>query len=110
MGVVYRGERVHLGRTVAIKVLHDSLPDELSARARFQIEAKAMARLDHPHCVAVLDYGMHEGRPYVVMEMVTGESLRALLDRGPLDVARATGIARQILSGLGHAHELGIVH
>jgi serine/threonine-protein kinase len=110
MGVVYRGERMHLGRTVAIKVLHDSLPNELAARQRFELEARAMARLEHPHCVAVLDVGMHDGRPYVVMEMVSGESLRHVLDRGPLDVARATSITRQILSGLGHAHELGIVH
>ena len=110
MGVVYRGERLQLGRAVAIKVLHDALPNELSGRQRFELEARAMARLEHPHCVAVLDVGLHDGRPYVVMEMVTGESLRQVMDRGRLDIPRALSIMRQVLSGLGHAHELGIVH
>jgi serine/threonine-protein kinase len=110
MGIVYRGERIHLGRTVAIKVLHDSLPNELAGRQRFELEARAMARLEHPHCVAVLDVGLHEGRPYVVMEMVSGDSLRDVMDGGPLDIARAASIMRQVLSGLAHAHELGIVH
>ncbi|HSR98085.1 MAG TPA: hypothetical protein VLM79_13590, partial [Kofleriaceae bacterium] len=59
MGVVYRAERVKLGRIVAIKVLHDVLPNELSGRKRFEIEARAMAKLEHPHCASVLDVGIH---------------------------------------------------
>jgi serine/threonine-protein kinase len=111
MGIVYRGERVKLGRAVAIKVLHDELPHELAGRKRFELEARAMAQLEHPHCVAVLDVGLHEGRPYVVMDFASGTDLRKLLgDTGRLEPERAVGLVRQVLSGLAHAHELGIVH
>ena len=110
MGVVYRAERVKLGRIVAIKVLHDVLPNELSARKRFEIEAMAMAKLEHPHCASVLDVGVHDDRPYVVMDFVSGQNLKDVVDRGPQPIARAAEIVRQVLSGLAHAHELGIVH
>ena len=56
MGAVYRGERLKLGRAVAIKIMHDALPDELASRSRFEREAKLMARLEHPHCVSVIDF------------------------------------------------------
>ena len=59
MGVVYRAERIKLGRIVAIKVLHESLPAELSSRRRFEVEAMAMAKLEHPHCAAVVDVGIY---------------------------------------------------
>ncbi|HEY4240903.1 MAG TPA: serine/threonine-protein kinase [Kofleriaceae bacterium] len=110
MGSVYRAERVKLGRVVAVKILQDALPGELSSRERFEIEAIAMAKLEHPHCAAVLDVGLHEGRPYVVMDFVSGDSLKDLLAAGPLPPARAVEIVRQALSGLAHAHELGIIH
>jgi serine/threonine protein kinase len=110
MGVVYRAERVKLGRIVAIKVLHDVLPNELSGRKRFEIEAMAMARLEHPHCASVLDVGVHDDRPYVVMDFVSGQNLRDLIAKGPQPIPRAAEIVRQALSGLAHAHELGIIH
>jgi len=110
MGVVYRAERLKLGRIVAIKVLHDVLPNELSARKRFEIEATAMAKLEHPHCASVLDVGVHNDRPYVVMEFVRGANLKDLIDGGPQPIARAIEIVRQVLSGLAHAHEHGIIH
>ncbi|HEY4178636.1 MAG TPA: serine/threonine-protein kinase [Kofleriaceae bacterium] len=110
MGVVYRAERVGLGKIVAVKVMHDELPDELSARKRFEIEARAMAKLEHPNCAAVLDVGVHEGRAFVVMDFITGSDLKSLVDQGPLPPARAIAIMRQVLSGIAHAHELGIVH
>ncbi len=110
MGIVYRGERIKLGRAVAIKVLHDSLPHELAGRKRFELEARAMAQLEHPHCVAVLDVGLHEGRPYVVMDFVSGTDLRTLIGTGRVEAARAVAMVKQVLSGLAHAHELGIVH
>ena len=68
MGVVYRAERLKLGRVVAIKLLHDEIPSEMSARQRFEIEAIAMAKLEHPHCAAVVDVGIHDEKPFVVME------------------------------------------
>ncbi|MGH2897546.1 MAG: serine/threonine-protein kinase, partial [Solirubrobacteraceae bacterium] len=110
MGVVYRAERVKLGRVVAIKVLHDVLPNELSGRKRFEIEARAMAKLEHPHCASVLDVGIHNDRPYVVMDFVSGQNLRDLISAGPQPIPRAAEIVRQVLSGLAHAHELGIIH
>jgi len=110
MGVVYRAERVKLGRIVAIKVLHDHMPNELSGRKRFEIEAMAMAKLEHPHCAAVLDVGVHEDKPFVVMDFVSGQNLKELIAAGPVAVPRAVEIVRQTLSGLAHAHEHGIIH
>jgi len=111
MGVVYRGERLQLGRAVAIKVMHASLPGEMAGRQRFEREAKLMARLEHPHCVSVMDFGLYEDKPYLVMDLVRGVSLHDLIvQHGRLDVPRAVDILRQVLSGLAHAHELEIIH
>jgi serine/threonine protein kinase len=111
MGAVYRGERLKLGRAVAIKIMHDALPDELAARQRFEREAKLMARLEHPHCVSVIDFGLHDGKPFLVMDLVRGTSLLDELARvGRFEPGRAAEHVRQVLSGLAHAHELGIVH
>ncbi|MEO6773288.1 MAG: serine/threonine-protein kinase, partial [Kofleriaceae bacterium] len=111
MGAVYRGERLKLGRAVAIKIMHDALPDELASRGRFEREAKLMARLEHPHCVSVIDFGLHDGKPYLVMELVRGTSLLDVLAKaGRLEPGRAAELVKQVLSGLAHAHELGIVH
>jgi serine/threonine-protein kinase len=110
MGVVYRAERLKLGKIVAIKVLHDELPNELSSRKRFELEAMAMAKLEHPHCAAVLDVGMHDDKPYVVMDFITGTDLKFLIDQGPVPIPRAVEIVKQTLSGVAHAHELGIIH
>jgi serine/threonine-protein kinase len=109
MGNVYRGERVKLGRMVAIKVLNENVPNNASRR-RFEREATAMAKLEHPHCAAVLDVGVHHDRPYVVMELVSGQNLKDVLQAGPLPIVRAVEITRQVLSGLSHAHEHGIIH
>jgi eukaryotic-like serine/threonine-protein kinase len=110
MGSVYRAERLKLGRIVAIKVMNEHLPNEMSSRRRFEREAMAMAKLEHPHCASVLDVGMHVDQPFVVMDFVSGQSLRSVVDQGPLPIPRAVEITRQILSGLAHAHEHGIVH
>ncbi|HEU0032469.1 MAG TPA: serine/threonine-protein kinase [Kofleriaceae bacterium] len=110
MGTVYRGERLGLGRAVAIKMMHEKLPSEMASRKRFEVEAKAMAQLEHPHCVPVFDVGVHEGKPYIVMELVRGKNLKDLIVEGTFTRARAVSIVKQILSGLSHAHELGIVH
>jgi serine/threonine protein kinase len=111
MGAVYRGERLKLGRAVAIKIMHHELPDELASRQRFEREAKLMALLEHPNCVSVIDFGIHDEKPFLVMDLVRGTSLLELLDKvGHLDIQRSADIIRQVLSGLAHAHELGIVH
>ena len=110
MGSVYRGEHLKLGRVVAIKVINEHVPSGMSSRARFEREAKAMAKLEHPNCASVLDVGLYEDMPYVVMDFVSGEALTELVKSGPIPVERAVEIMRQVLSGLGHAHEHGIVH
>jgi eukaryotic-like serine/threonine-protein kinase len=111
MGVVYRGERLEFGRAVAIKFLHPWMASDPSFLRRFQIEAQAMSRLSHPCCISVIDHGVQDGAPFMVMDFVTGQTLRTLLSEGgPLPVKRALGIVRQVLAGLAHAHGQGIVH
>jgi serine/threonine-protein kinase len=109
MGQVYRGERLGLGRRVAIKFLHAQVAAQPEFVERFDREARAMSKLHHPHCVPVIDFGVAD-QPYIVMEYVTGERLTDLMARGPIPVDRALGIMRQILAALAHAHDQGIVH
>jgi len=109
MGVVYKGERVQLGRAVAVKFLHPWIAAQKTFLSRFENEAKAMSRLLHPHCVSVIDFGV-EGSPYLVMDFVTGRTLRDLMLEGQLPAGRAMRLAQQLLAGLAHAHEQGIVH
>ncbi len=110
MGVVYRGERVQLARPVAVKFLHPWIAAQKTFLSRFENEARAMSRLGHPNCVSVIDFGV-EGGPYLVMDFVTGKTLRdAVHGQGPQPPARALHIVRQLLAGLAHAHAQGIVH
>ncbi|RKI32666.1 serine/threonine protein kinase [Corallococcus sp. AB004] len=110
MGMVYRGERLEVGKSVAIKFLHAWAARDDDFRKRFQVEARAMSRLTHPCCVSVIDFGVDQESPYMVMDFVTGETLRALLRDGPLQPARALSAVRQVLAGLAHAHDQGIIH
>lgn len=112
MATVYRGERVKLGRPVAIKFLHESFAIDEDGRRRFEVEARAMSRLIHPNCVPVTDFGVDHGRPYLIMDYVTGLSLREVmrLANGPLSTPRAIHIISDVLAGLGHAHRQGIFH
>jgi serine/threonine-protein kinase len=109
MGVVYKGERVGLGRAVAVKFLHPWIAAQKTFLSRFENEARAMSRLLHPHCVSVIDFGV-EGSPYLVMDFVTGRTLRDLMQEGRLSAGRAVRLAQQLLAGLAHAHEQEIVH
>ncbi len=111
MGIVYRGERLGLGRPVAVKILNESFAATDDGRRRFEVEAKAMSRLSHPNCVGVIDFGVAEGSPYLVMDFVTGRTLRQILrDDVRLDPRRAVRIVRQLVAGLSHAHGQGIIH
>jgi eukaryotic-like serine/threonine-protein kinase len=110
MGAVYRATQIALDRAVAIKFLHGWMALDVRARRRFEVEAQAMAKLRHPHCAQVLDFGLDGDTPYLVMELVEGETLGDLLERGPLPPPRAVAIARQALSALAHAHQQGITH
>src|SRR5438128_1229605 len=110
MGEVYRARDTKLGRSVAIKILPDALAADAERIARFEREAKMLAALNHPHIAAL--YGMEEsdGRHFLVMELVEGETLAERLQRGAMPVEEALAIAHQILEALEAAHERGIVH
>jgi tRNA A-37 threonylcarbamoyl transferase component Bud32 len=112
MGTVYRVEHVVLGRQYALKVLRAKVIErDPSAAQRFVREARAAARVRHPHIVDVFDFGyLPDGRPYFVMELCEGESLATLLRRGALPPADAVSIARQIAQALAAVHDHGVVH
>jgi len=110
LGCVYRATHQRLGKAVAIKLLHDRFGQEPSLRARFEREAKALATLDHPNIVLVTDYGIAEDAPYLVMELLEGETLAQRLTRGPLAPADACALARPLLAALAFAHAHGVVH
>lgn len=108
-GEVYEGVQVKLNRKVSIKMLAAGQSDE--AVARFEREAEALARLNHPGIVFVVDFGVHEGRPYLVREAVTGETLEARLEAGQIFTPEeAVPILAQIASALEHAHQSNVVH
>ena len=110
MGAVYKAERVPVGKLVALKFLHASFAKDTEFQTRFERETRVMSKLSHPNCVSVVDFGVWQGAPYLAMEYVTGITLRALIDKGPLPVGRALVLARQIAAGLAHAHAQGVVH
>jgi len=110
MGEVYRARDARLGRDVAIKVVAADRAVDGSAMARFEQEARAAAALSHPHIVAVFDVGWHDGLPFIVSELLEGETLRARLDAGPVPVRKALEWASQIAEGLAAAHARGVVH
>jgi serine/threonine protein kinase len=109
MGIVYRAERIGLGRVVAIKFLHATMARDALVARRFELEARAMSRLCHPNCIGVLDFGVDD-LPYVVIDHASGDSLDVLIEQGPVAPRRAIKIVRQILSALAHAHAHGIIH
>jgi hypothetical protein len=110
MGEVYRARDPRLGRDVAIKVVAGDEAPSAEHQRRFEQEARAVAALRHPHILAVHDVGSHEGRPYVVFELLEGETLRERLARGPLPVGKAIEVGVQIAKGLAAAHAHGVVH
>ncbi|MBK8255479.1 MAG: protein kinase [Polyangiaceae bacterium] len=111
MGVVYRAEDSRLLRTVALKVLSEKLLPDARAHARMLREARAAARLKSRHVVQVLDHGVWEGRPYIAMEYLRGETLAAYLEKtGALTLPETSSLIGQIAAGLDKAHEAGIVH
>jgi hypothetical protein len=111
MGVVYRGEHVHMHKPVAIKVLHKHMTAVPEIVARFEREAVAAGRIQHPHVAAATDFGkLDDGSFYLALEYVDGRSLQSLIAGGAMPVVRALLIARQIAEGLSAAHAAGIVH
>jgi len=109
MGTVYRARDSRLGRDIALKVLPRTSEDSGRFR-RFQTEARAAAALSHPHIVAVYDVGEQDGTAYIVSELVSGGTLTALLERGPLPTRRLLDLAVPLGEALAAAHAHGIVH
>jgi serine/threonine protein kinase len=110
MGVVYRGERVKLGKAVAIKFLDERAASSPDTVARFDREARAISRLQHRHVVTILDFGVWRRRPYIVMEFVDGRPLNKEMGKPTMTPARGVRIMRQILEACRHAHASGVVH
>jgi serine/threonine protein kinase len=110
MASVYVARDSELERDVAVKLLAENLSDDSTFRERFVREARLAARLSHPNVVSVYDAGEDGGRPYIVMELVEGETLADLLARGRVPPDQARALALQAAEGLAHAHEAGLVH
>ena len=110
MGEVYRACDTRLKRDVAVKVLPARVSADPGRLARFEREAHAAAALNHPNICAVFDIGMHDGAPFIVSELLEGETLRPVCAAGPLSVRRALEYAIPIARGLAAAHAKGIVH
>jgi serine/threonine protein kinase len=112
MGLVFEAEHARLRRRVAVKVLARHLASDVQALARFNREAEIISQLEHPHIVQILDFDTTEqGEPYIVMELLKGESLSARLERdGCLPIEEAARIVHQVASGLFAAHNASIIH
>jgi hypothetical protein len=110
MGEVYRARDTRLGRDVAIKVLPAEFASDAERLRRFEQEAHAVAALSHPNILALYDVGTHEDAPYLVTELLEGESLRERLGGGAMPVRKAVETSVQIAQGLAAAHEKGIIH
>ena len=110
MGEVYRAKDTRLGRDVALKILPESFAREADRLRRFEQEARAVAALNHPNILAVFDIGQQDGAPFLVSELLEGETLRAALENGALPQRKTIEYGVQIAHGLAAAHEKGIVH
>src|SRR5258708_27445164 len=110
MGEVYRARDPRLGRDVAIKVLPVSFTADPERLRRFEQEARAVGALNHPNILAIYDMGTREGAPFIISELLEGETLRGRLSSGVLPVRKAIEYAVQMAQGLSAAHEKGIVH
>src|SRR5271163_2753229 len=110
MGEVYRARDTRLDRTVAIKILPTHLSDNPEAKQRFEREAKAVSKLNHPHICTLHDIGHQDRGDFLVMELVEGETLEQRLRKGPLPADQTLRYASQLADALSKAHKLGITH
>jgi len=110
MGEVYRAHDTRLGRQVAVKILPESFAADPSRVVRFEREARAAGRLNHPNILTVYDVGSENGSAYLISELLDGQTLRDRLALSPLPVTKAVGYAIQLANGLAAAHDSGFVH
>jgi len=110
MGIVYKAEDTKLKRNVALKFLPPELMQDEEAKERFVLEAQSAAALSHPNICTIHEINEENGRSFIAMEYVKGQSLRARIDKGPLEEQEALDIAIQLTEGLDEAHKKGIIH
>jgi serine/threonine protein kinase len=110
MGEVFHARDLRLQRDVAIKVISESFVSDPEMRGRFEREAQAVAALSHPGIVGIHEMAVVSGRPFIVMELLQGESLRARIDKAPIPWQETAKIGLQVAEALTVAHEKGIVH
>jgi len=110
MGVVYKARQQALGRVVALKMIRPEVEGDTELLARFQGEAAAVARLDHPNIVRVYEVGRSDGRPYLALEYIDGPTLETWIDGRPHDPATVAAMGDQLAQALDHAHRQGVVH
>jgi serine/threonine-protein kinase len=110
MGDVYQATDLKLGRSVAVKFLPEAFARDSERLARFEREARVLASLNHPNIAAIHGMEDADGKKFLVMELVDGETLAGRIQRGPIPLDEAIGIARQITESLEAAHASGIVH
>ena len=110
MGEVYRARDTRIGRDVALKVISPAFSADADRLRRFENEARSAGLLNHPNVLAIYDVGSHDGAPYLVSELLDGETLREKLEHGPLSSRKVINFALQIARGLAAAHEKKIVH
>ena len=110
MGEVYRARDLRLNRDVAIKILPKTFTSDSERMHRFEQEARAAAALNHPNILSVFQLGSYEGAPYMVSELLEGETLRDRLKHGPLSIRKVVNLGAQIARGLAAAHDKGIIH
>lgn len=110
MATVFKAYHASLDRYVAIKALHPAFNQDVTFEARFQREARVVAKLEHPNIVPVYDYAEHEKRPYLVMKFIEGDTLKAKLDKGPLSSEEISKIVDAVGSALSYAHRQGVLH
>lgn len=110
MATVYKAYHASLDRFVALKVLHPAFLEDPNFLARFQREARLVAKLEHPNIVPIYDFAEHEKQPYLVLKYVEGETLKAHLSRGRLNVDQIWDVVNAVGAGLGYAHKQGILH
>jgi len=110
MASVYKAYHAALDRYVALKVLHQAFNEDSTFISRFQREARVVARLEHSNIVPVYDYAEHEGRPYLVMKFIEGDTLKARMNQGPLSAHEIEQVVDSVGSALAYAHRQGVLH